>query len=315
MNRPATRREVLRAAATGLPFVFGFAALGAGRLFERAANAGDDVPAPAPGAAPAKSPAPAPSATPAWWTQALARMKDESRPGLVLRVPVKKGVAMRLGWRMVEWLDRATGVQGAPFLEAVVVFLSADDLARLVKDAKPDEDAVLVDEAGARVDGRVTSLPKLFESDDEPSGVLGGLLRGPLGTTGEAKDARLVERAAKARPRLPDDVAAALDRMETEGDATLVAANAWRTTSLVLLALRDAEGERAKRLTHVLDLAFEGASRWKPSARLPFGLEVVQGEGGCGGGEFDDDGNPIAVDCGMGRVTPDGREFLKYLGT
>lgn len=94
------------------------------------------------------------SRAPSWFNEALARMRSEGKPGLVLRLPADPKLRCRYGhslWWLMED-DEASSVE----ISRQAVFLCLEDEATraLLSGARDGEDLLLIDPDGVVLDGR-----------------------------------------------------------------------------------------------------------------------------------------------------------------
>lgn len=311
----ASRREILERAAR--------AAVTVG-LAPTAIRCMQDLPARSRAAPPVQMPT---------FGDALARMREDAKPGVVIRFPRDPREQQRLVAAFSGALDLGDDDAWGLFSESVVV-CAADDAAfdaRIV-DAVPGETAVLVDAAARRVDGT-----RLCGGALQTSGVLVGELCDLVHGT-DAR--RLRERAAAVRATLSP---VELELLETPVEWDLrksftpptdydrVFGHDRRTRTghreltrvvplLVLATLEDGprlvtlEWSNSKRL---LFRYFRDFEEWDPGPALPYGLavDVLSDSGGCGG-EGPIHGRTRTSSkhaCGMAMPTPASRRFIGLL--
>jgi hypothetical protein len=255
---------------------------------------------------------------PEWFKQALARMKADRRPGIVLIAPEDEESQLEWGRRLWDLLDEGTPAAHELFLNGVFIVL-APALAGPAGVRKPDEkeNRFLLDPDGKRlaadsVDAASLAKPESFVASFAP--VLYG-----------KDDERLKARADEAAAAAPPAIFGALsdlgaDAIETreKASATLLE-RAGEFLPLYAHRLRtDPDPEVRSRIGPIVESHFRAQASDAPSARLPFGTRVPKfSPGGCGGMVEEpenkkDRGSRVA--CGMGGLGNEKvRMFLRFL--
>jgi hypothetical protein len=254
-----TRRRFLEQAGA-IPLILGFPALAKGQE----PKAGDEL-----------------------LKQALERMKKENTFGVILRIPDQEKERQDLGVALLRLLESKRVDVEEIFAQAVFVCL----------ERKETEAAVLIDDAGSRIDGAKLAIAD-FQDADRFVRAFRALLHGE----GER---RLKERSEKIRKTLDEEAVRALDRLDddepkTRDQAVAVLSKhaAGAIPFLVDCRLRAESGERRERLAQVIRGHF---ARMDEKTRLPYGTTIF---------EQRIDGCPL---CGRGSVPPSSRRFLKFL--
>ncbi len=256
---------------------------------------------------------------PAWFTSALARMKQTSRPGLILVAPADEKERRNFGEQLYALVESKDADVREVLLEAVVVCLTPQLAARLVPPAVREAAAdgrveggegtrVMLDSDGKRLAADSPGA-SAFEKPADFVASCRSLLHGPKGE--RLKDVvACVQKALPARDR--EEIAAALEAADVEeraGDDSLATLKT-RADAIVpwlvqarLTAVFDA-GRR--RLRSVI----EGVV---PQGALPFGVSVPRFRSGCGGISECDEERDVAVKCGMAAAPEHSRKFVKIL--
>jgi hypothetical protein len=241
---------------------------------------------------------------PAWLSDALARLRAESRPGLVFRVPAGKDQRCALGhgisWRLLNSTDPDVHEVLA---EAAVLCLDDAVLKDQIRGARPEDTLVLIDGDGFALDGLV------FDPGEEWSNFVPSartLLHGPGGR-------RLADRAAQARRRVSAEALAALDRAEPD-----VAALAPSVGALIPALVKERQGAadaRARRLREAVEGYWAASQPAGPGPRMPYGVETTaQMKGGCGACGCEEAApRTVMVACGMAVPLKNARYFVKFL--
>ena len=270
------RRDFLRF-ATGTPFVFGLTDL----------------------LAQSQEP-------PAWWKEALARMKDRARPGLVFIAEESAEERKKLGWAIRDLLESEDGRAREIFCGSVVVCLRPGIARACLGDAAAPGRGIVLDPSGRvleKFDLRLEDLkdPAVFEE------------RFSKRLYGEG-EARLAAAADRIRSTLRPEDKKAFEDLNAESAADRDRASATllggfnALSSLILHERRKAaDGDLAARLRRIIDAHFEAADEKTPGPRLPFGAKF---EAGCSCAA-EEEGVPSQ--CGMGRLEGKGQRFLEFL--
>ncbi len=286
------RRAFLQSAAAA-PLVFGlsdlFAPLDSAACGDLARGAQDAV-------------------SPKWWGEALKRMKDTSRYGVVLVAPEAEAERRAFAEAVYAVLESKDADVRELLFETVHICLTPALASKL---AAGDGNRVLLDPDGKRVDADVV---KTETFDDAKAFVESwrALVHGAKGDRLRASVARIKaglvvkERAA---------VEMALDALDVESDAPAAAlitlgGCADRIAPWLVMARREAVYAQGRsRVRTVLTAAAEKSGALPYGARMPKFIDV------CGHWREmkADENEGTAFECGMGKAGRESRKFIKLL--
>lgn len=267
------------------------------------------------GAAPAPPTPPGPPPKkPQTLIDALERMRAEKKPGVAVRIPEIPEKRHNPGHGLVHALNQDRPDTRRLFSEVIVVCLESRVLQSHIASANPNHDLVLFNEDGRAEAGRP------FNCEEDWNGLTAAI----LGLAHGPDMVRLKQRAAVIRSTANPDILAALDRLgsnpgELDADKALLLPEAPRIMALLVQALDQARTPtRHNALQDVIDKSFASSTSSAPGPRLPFGMELGPFEGGCGDDPCREQAPRkrdyyISVSCGMARVTPISRSFVRYL--
>ncbi|HTF57031.1 MAG TPA: hypothetical protein VK661_07335 [Planctomycetota bacterium] len=274
------RRDFLRIAA-GSPFVFGLADL-----------LGQE--------------APRRRAGPAWWEEALRRMKEGDRPALVFVAPATDEGSAPMARALMDLLESGDSRAQEIFCSAVTICLGPEAARACLPESSTPGKVLILDSAGLVLSSTDLKLETLkdpasfFEAFDKP-------------LHGEGR-ARLAKRAEAVRGKLKADEKSALESLEAEElkereKATVVLLmNAEALMPLLVFERgNSATVERAARLRSLIDTYFAKCQEKTPGPRLPFGTRIAPGHG-CGVERED-----VSVQCGMAQLEGKGQRLLLLL--
>jgi len=239
---------------------------------------------------------------------ALDRMWEENKPGIAIRIPSDKAMRHGPGHALIHHLNQMNPDSIRLFAQTVIVFLESPVVEEQLAGAGPSQTVILFDLARRAVAGLAFDFQHSFDR------FVPEILRLVQGE-GEI---RLRSRAEAIRAATPSPVIDALERMDSEGDRTVVALHAPRIAPLLAFEeLQPTQDYRKKALTEILRQYVGSASSTTPGPRLPFGVEASTGLGGCGDDclERPEEARYSVVACGMGRLGPDARSFVRYLAS
>ena len=239
--------------------------------------------------------------------EALARMKAENKPGVAIRIPVDPETRHLPGHFIVGTLNQPEEGVIRLYAQSVFVCLESAVVQGRLRGADPSHNLVLFD-ATLRV---VAGIDFKYDRWDGFAPALLGLVQGK-------EDALLKSRAESIRRSAPAPVVDAVDRLDSVGDRTTVAAHAAKIAPLLVYEdLQPTNEIRKKALTDILRGYVESSSATVPGPRLPFGVETSGEVGGCGDScrERSESQQKVVVGCGMGRVSPTARSFARYLSS
>ncbi|GEM_PF-3939747 len=251
-------------------------------------------------------------APPTWWTDALKRMKETHRYGVVLVSPSDARGRIALGDALLARLEAEDTEVLECFCEAVYIVLRPDLAARLLREkrASAGENRYLFDPEGKQLPGDSVSLEILKDSKRFAES-FSLFVRGP-------KNEQLRKTAERIASESPAEVRAAIEKLNADdmdareaAVATLVRHADAVAPLLVYARLTDPSEERRLRLGMVLRRYFHARPLDQAGSRLPYGTVRQVYRGGCGGIEAEEEGR--SIECGRARVTEEGRKFLRFL--
>jgi hypothetical protein len=239
---------------------------------------------------------------------ALERMRAESKPGIALRIPSDKANRHEPGHAIVHLLNQMDPGSIRLFAQAVIVCLESAVVEEQLAGAGPSHNLILFDGSRRAVAGLAFDYQHFWQ----------GFAPELLGLVQGKDEGRLRSQAESIRRATPSPVIDALERLDSEGDRKVVALHAPRIAPLLVYEEMQPNQEyRKKALTEILRQYVESASPTAPGPRLPFGVEASADAGGCGDDchERSDEQRRRVVACGMGRVGPNVRSFIRYLAS
>ena|SRR5258706_4865050 len=278
---------------------------------------GCDGATPSPGKGQGAAPAPPgpPPKKPQTLIDALERMRSENKPGVAVRILENPEKRHNPGHGLVHTLNQDRPDTRGLFSEVVVVCLESRVLQIHIASANPNHDLVLFSKDGLAEAGR----PFNYEAD------WNGLTAAILGLAHGPEMARLKLRAAAIRSTTNPDILAALDRLgsnpgELDADKALLLPESPRIMALLVQALDQARTPaRYRALQDVIDKSYAASPPSAPGPKLPFGMELGPFEGGCGEDPCREQAPPsksdyvMVIACGMARIMPNSRSFVRYL--
>jgi hypothetical protein len=257
-----------------------------------------------------------------WLAKAVERMKAESKPGVVLRVPEKPEARRELALRLVKLLDSTEPRVRQVFCEAVFVCLVPDDIKAAIADSKPAETVVLIDADRRRIEGAEMATADFADADAFRSKMF-RLLHG--------EDNRRLEARAKAQSS--PEALAALVKLGSEvpeerdrASAVLRKDCAVLVPAMILHYRKTEDLETRTRIDLILKEHYAAFSDQESGPRLPYGMacQVPVPHGGCGAPfhwDWEDERNctpkPAGLPppaCGMAAIPQaPARKFIKFL--
>jgi hypothetical protein len=251
---------------------------------------------------------------------ARTRIKEETKPGLVLLVPADPAAAVRMADELARLLDAGPkpgeklalgevpgrigprdGAVKRLFCQAIFVCLPAERARKEFSNLKADTAVVLLDLAGKPID-ELKAEPGLYGKDFAEK--MTDFLHGPEGD-------HLAATVAAQRAALGRDAAQQLDAglrdLSDDVFATRQAANrqlsllAPKATAALAAALRERPAlDLSRRLERLFVEVYNDALTEKPGARLPYGVQctVVSAN---------------VCKCGHSSTPADTRLFLRFL--
>lgn len=213
-----------------------------------------------------------PSLPPSWYGDALARMRDEHKFGVLIVLPTDEAERERLSFDLERLIDGDCRNAPAPCATcravreiltlAVFGCVEPDAVPSCVGSARPER--VLLVDAERRMRDGLSAVPfgdaAAFVAAMEP------LLHG----RGRMRLALLAEQARVSMSRTESD---ALDRLWTE-DVERLGTIAPRIVPLLVLERMEATEARLDRLRTILDRAFDSGADETPGPRLPYGIRA-----------------------------------------
>jgi len=235
---------------------------------------------------------------------ALRRMAAENKPGVAVRIPVDPKQRCIPGHVLVEFLNERRLDVAELFAESVVVCLEDAAIHEQIAGADPSHQLVLFG-----TDRRATAGVAMTWNTAWDRFVPGltELLHGADGR-------RLRARADSIRRKTEEAVVAALGRMADDQDGNVVLEKASTIAPLLVYErLQPTPEKRKKLLADILKTYIDESNPKLPGPRLPFGVEAATEVGCCGDSCRERPPRDVMVKCGMGRVSPEARTFLRYL--
>ncbi len=286
------RRSFLQSAAA-TPLVFGlsdlFGSLDAAVCCDLAAG-GQDV------------------AAPKWWGDALKRMKDTSRYGVVLVAPEAEADRRSFAEAVYALLESKDAEVRELLFETVHICLTPALASKL---SAGDGNRILLDPDGKRVGGDVVT-PETFEDAKSFIASWRTLVHGAKGDRLRASVDRIKAGLAEKERA---DVEMALDVLDAEGDAPAAAlitlgGCADRIAPWLVMARSEAIFAQGRtRVRAVLTAAADKAGTLPYGAKMPKFIDV------CGHWREmkPDENEGTAFECGMGKAGRASRKFIKLL--
>lgn len=253
---------------------------------------------------------------PSWLAEALQRMKETGRCGIVLIVPDKKEEQRPLGEALAARIDGPDRATRALLCEAVFLCLPRRLAEGAVCAAGDRNTRYLLDPSGKAVDSD-TLAPSALESPKAFASSFDLFLHGRDGN-------RLRERAEAIRKTLPAGVKEAIEQLDAdevdirEKASALLLRHADRILPLLADLSRNADPvERRGRAADVIEAYFLSIPAPKPGPQLPYGCRIPRlVSAGCGSRVELEEGEQeerIAVLCGRGSVSRPSARFLSFL--
>jgi hypothetical protein len=239
---------------------------------------------------------------------ALARMAAEGKPGVAVRISTDPQHRHLAGHVLINALNNDRQETLELFAEAVFVCLESDVLDQEIPGAVPGSTVIVFDARRRAIAAKTLDFELGWGAFAE---VVASLLHGP-------EEERLRVRAEGVREKLEPAVLGAVTRLFFDEDKKIILDHAPRLASLLVYERRQAAGSRrGEVLASLLQSYVLSANPKTPGTRLPFGVEASPERGGCGDScdeqPKDPEGRVRLVACGMGRVGPDSRSFVRYL--
>jgi len=235
---------------------------------------------------------------------AIRRMRDENKFGVVVRIPDDAQSRHMAGHTLVNHLNERGPECDELFAETVFVCLESEAIQKELLGANPSHSLYLFNP-----DGKVVaSVPFDFATQGQEFVKVARAM-----VHGEG-DARLRRRADSILADCDPAVAQALARLESPEDTSAVLGQASTLAPLLVHErLQAPAGPRRAALAELIGRYVAGAAANGPGPRLPFGIELAAGGGGCGDSCREQLPRDFSFACGMGRVGPGTRSFVRYL--
>lgn len=243
-----------------------------------------------------------PAHQPPWASEALAKIRSDGRLGLAVRLPKDPDQRCRIGHRLT-WLQNSERLEDREVVADLVVMCFEEDAFRS-RFGSRKEGVLLVDGDGYVLD----ALAELTPQWDLLGPSLRTLIDGADGARGR-------ERAEAARRRAGADDLRRIGDPKEEDVKPLVARAGILLPLLVSERSASSAAPRGNLLRRVIDVHFEALPQTERGPRLPYGIELATGmRGGCGNCGCEENKNPPrAVACGMARLSPKDRSFVRFL--
>lgn len=268
---------------------------------------------------------------PAWFEEAMARMLEENKLGVLIVLPGNTRDRRELAGALEMLLDycrenrcvcgeypRQT-VQASNvvtlcelcervreiFSQAVFVCVERSVVDACVRSAR-GEDTFLVFDSDRRVLDGAALKPDALMSASAFVSTMERILHGP-------GRIRLGAKADAIRWSLTDEEHRALKRLASREDEDVLAASARRIIPLLVLERMEAVEGRLERLRSILRRYSWDAPILRPGPRLPYGIVAAEDRGCCGSAWTEEEDVHVSVACGRGRVVPGARSFIRYL--
>jgi hypothetical protein len=256
----------------------------------------------------------APSKKPQVLVDALERMRSENKVGIALRIPTNPDRRHDPGHALEAVIEVERPEARDALSEVVVVCLESPVLDSHLASVNPAHDLILFDGDLRAVAGKPFNFR---ENWNGLSAALLSLAHGPDGS-------RLEQRANEIRAKADPSILATLDRLGTKdgdpnADTAVLVREAPRIAPLLIHTLTKAPtGARQQALRNVIDTYVASSKPPSPGPKQLFGVEMGPFRGGCGDDPcrehvVRESDKSISVACGMARVTPNTRSFVKYL--
>lgn len=235
---------------------------------------------------------------------AVRKMRQEHKAGVALRIPADPKERHMPGHVLVNHLNAPTPERDELFAETVIVCLEGGAIQDEMLGADPSHDVFLFNAAGKVL----ASIPFNYSTDWQKFVETARVL-----VHGEG-NGRLKSRADAILAECEPTVVQALTRLESADDRAIVLGHAPTTAPLLVYEkLQASAGPRRTALTGVIGAYVASSAADAPGPRLPFGVQLSNSMGGCGDCCSEQPPTRSMVACGMGRVGPDARSFVRYL--
>lgn len=246
--------------------------------------------------------------TPDWYAEALRRMKETGRTGVVLVVPDDDAARRRLGQALWILANEEHPEAHELLSEAVFVCMTSEVADAVVRTTGGRENRILIDAAGKRLAADAID-PTLLESPARFTASFRSFLRGE-------SNERLRERAAiigrDFTPELREAVVTldSDDAAAREASTRTLAKHADRI--LPYLAWLGVSGgtERSGRARDVIRRWYASTREDQQGPRLPYGSVLPEFTWAC---NMLVEGKEAAIRCGLASVPAPARKFIRFM--
>lgn len=235
---------------------------------------------------------------------AIRKMRDENKFGVAVRIPDDAENRHMAGHTLDNHLNGGTPERDELFAETVFICLESAVIQKELLGADPSHSLYLFNPAG-RV---LASVPFNYAAECP------GFVRVARTLVHGEDNARLRPRADSILAECDPIVAQALARLESPEDKSVVLERASTLAPLLVYEkLQAPAGPRRAALTELIGVYVASAAANAPGPRLPFGVVLEAGGRECG--DCCDERPPrnYSIACGMARVRPNDRWFVRYL--
>lgn len=248
---------------------------------------------------------------PSWYADALRRMKETDRYGIILVLPDIRTDGRTYGLALKQLLEGGDRGPHELFVEAVFVCLRRSQAEGLVCEPGDRHTRFLLDPSGKKIDSDLAGFG-VYESAAAFTRSFGPFLHGK-------SDERLREHSARVERDLSAGARRAIKALDADdveirdqASSLLLAQTDRIAPHLVDLSRRADTPERRNRLSDLLENYFRSRPEEKPGPRLPYGCAITRFVStGCGS-YWEDEPRELPA-CGMGRANPDSRRLLTFL--
>lgn len=251
------------------------------------------------------------SGPPAWYVQALERMKSTGRYGVILVVPDPEADRRRLGltlWTLANEDHRAGHLL---FTEAVFICIPSTVADRLFTPSGERQRRFLLDADGTLLAADAVDTAAL----DDPDKFVASFATFLHGVSND----RLRARAEAVRKTLGDDVKKAVAQLSSESADEREAAQALLVRHadaiapyLAHEAVVAADVETRGRMGDILARLYATTREESVGPRLPYGSYMPEFAEACGRLRLKEE---AMVECGLGRAPLKSRKFIRFLAS
>ncbi|GEM_PF-2739424 len=243
---------------------------------------------------------------PDFLAEALARMKDERKPGVLILIPKDAGQANVLASVLAHILTPQNGAAHQIFCEAVVACVPTKTAAR-IEGVKADWTVVCLDASGKVIDGAALPINQCNEKlIPLATQILHGKDNERLKSAAQSQREKLDDKTFDRVRKAIENLGAQSSRLRELASQELVELAPRAPAILALAAVTTADAEVKARAASIFETIFESAPDDKPSACLPFGAKwegrMVKAQ-------------PVdpCHACGMAVMPDASRKFLRFV--